>query len=192
MKRKIILFLLVTCFIGAATIPAVQADDNDYITNGQILSMLQASLGSIETYYHNGGFHAAHSLGDEGGRIVPYWPVAWYRYQDAHMIQLGFYFELETHDEAQWFYNNLDVAYYLQGPNDIDFVELPVIKTALSCRMISDWGILPYEGTGWRVAFGSPFHQKELDIGAHTLYTEVYLFGQLALPILSTFYIVEV
>ncbi|MCK5046836.1 MAG: hypothetical protein KAS22_09675 [Candidatus Heimdallarchaeota archaeon] len=189
MKKKIILFLIVTCFLGATLIPAVQADDPNYITYGQVMSMFRASLGSTEIFYHNGAFHAAPALGDYGGRIVPWWNGAWYRYQDAHIIQIGFYFEIETHDEAVFLVDNLDIIISHQGPNDNALEELPVITTALSRRMYPGW-VVPNEGTGWRIDYGVPYHQKELAVGVHTLVTEMYLFGELAWYLPITFSIV--
>ena len=177
MKRKIALFLIITCFLGATFVTTAQADDPDYITYGQVMASFQASLGCIEIFWHNGAFHAAPALGDEGGRIVTWWDDVTYRYQDAHIIMLGFYFEAETYKVARWLADETDIKYYLQGPNDDELVELDVITTALSRRIITIWGVEPNEGTGWRIAYGTPFHQQELDLGVHRLVTEVYAFG---------------
>jgi hypothetical protein len=178
MKRKLILFIVISCFLGATFVTTVQADDPDYITYGQIMASFQASLGSLEIFYHDGAYHAAPALGDEGGRIVPWWDGAFYRYQDAHIIMVGFYFEAEGIQLAKFLTDQTVIKYFHQGPNDDALVELPVTVTAVSRRMIPGW-VEPSDGTGWRVAYGTLFHQQELDLGDHRLVTEVYGFGNL-------------
>ena len=188
-KKKIILFLLVSCFLGATLIPAVQADDPNYVTYGEVLSSFRASLGSVEIIFHNGVFYAAPFQAD-WGQINPFGDGWFYNYYDAHIISFSMYFEVEDHALATFYADAIDLKYYLQGPNDDVLVELPALTTALSRRIISWWDVEPNDGTGWRIAWGVPFHQQELPIGEYTLITDLWFFGDLAWHIPINFAIV--
>ena len=189
MWKKTRLILMIGCFLGALIIPSVYADDPNYVTYGEVVSAFNASLGCLEIYFHDGAYEAA-PLSADPGQINPFGHMWEYDYFDAHLLSLGFYFEVEDYKTAAWLTDETDVEFYLQGPNDLQPVKLDVKQTPLKRVIIEWWGVEPNNGTGWRVRWGVCYHQQELPIGQYQLTTDIYAFGALVWIIPIIFYIV--
>jgi len=171
MKKKIILFLLVTCFVGATLIPAVKADDPNYIRYGEMVSAFKWTNGAGIILDTNGYYHAA-PTDNEGGRILHWW--AWgygleYDYNDAHGIWQGIYFNWEDHEMAKFAYDDLYNEIWLKYPDADEYTQLETSRPGLQRIVRETPGPI-----GWVMKEGLVFHQQELPIGMYEVEVLLY------------------
>jgi hypothetical protein len=164
MKKITRILFVVISLIGITSISLVQAEQpNKHVTWGAVNALFQAGFTGGFLVRSHDNLNPALVKGEEG-RISPWFPGE-YCVNDAHVMMIGMWFNIEDHELAKEIYlselNGEVVTNLIMDGNYLE-TKMTTLKRSLAV-------FPPEPHYGWLYSVGVLFKPGEIPVGEHTI-----------------------